>query len=199
MIDFEKLAEPFPPSRVHWRVGRAFDNGKGTVLAYLDARDVMNRLDEVCGPGGWSDDYHETRSGRIICSIHIGDATKSDGAGDTSFEGAKGAISDAFKRAGVKWSIGRYLYECKAPVIELDQGKYIPKNFDGSIYLTAFSSKQMKTKYYKLFKEHAGNDDALGIKELAAELNAEQHQEIWHDLSSGVRSTIKRLLEQEDE
>jgi len=207
MIDFNALAEPFPPNRIHWRVGQKSQDGKkGMVLAYLDARDVMNRLDEVVGPENWEDNYEETRSGRVLCDLRIrvnedtkwGDwVGKSDGAGDTSFEGAKGAISDAFKRAAVKWGIGRYLYECKAPWIDLDNG-YIPKNFDGSQYLTAFSSKQMKTKYYKLFKEHAGNDDAMGVKELVAELNQEQQLEIWQDLSSGIRSTIKRLLEEED-
>lgn len=201
---FEDLAEPFPPSRVHWRVGKTFDNGTGIVLAYLDARDVMNRLDEVVGPANWADHYSETQSGRVICELGIRMAEedsrmvwKSDGAGSTSFEGEKGGISDAFKRAAVKWGIGRYLYECKAPRIELNQGKYIPNNFDGSQYLTAFSSKQMKTKYWKGLKEAASEDDSLKARELWDELNQEQQLEVWQDLSSGVRSTIKTLLEGE--
>ena len=201
MIDFEELAAPFPPNRVHWRVGQKSGN-KGMVLAYLDARDVMGRLDEVCGPDGWQDEYHETPSGRVICKLTIdvsedcsGWTTKSDGAGDTSFEGAKGAISDAFKRAAVKWGIGRYLYECKAPWIELHNG-YIPKNFDGSEYLTAYSSKQMKTKVWKALVAGASEDDDLKVKETWLELNSDQQLEIWQDLSSGVRSAINRLLEE---
>lgn len=37
--------------------------------------------------------------------------TKADGAGDSDVEAEKGAISDALKRAAVKWGIGRYLYD----------------------------------------------------------------------------------------
>ena len=36
--------------------------------------------------------------------------SKSDGADDSNIEGAKGGLSDAFKRAAVKFGIGRYLY-----------------------------------------------------------------------------------------
>ena len=78
------------------------------MLCYIDARDVMDRLDEVCG-SNWSDDYKEVK-GRIVCTITIDGVSRSDGAGDTEIEGEKGGLSDAFKRAAVKWGIGRYLY-----------------------------------------------------------------------------------------
>lgn len=198
MIDYEALAEPFPPNRIHWRVGqKSQDGNKGMVLAYLDARDVMGRLDEVCGVDGWSDAYEETPSGRVLCIIKIGDTCKSDGAGDTSFEGAKGAISDAFKRAAVKWGIGRYLYECKAPWIDLDNG-YIPRGFDGSQYLMSFSSKAMKTKYWKGLRDAASEKDMGKARELWDEMSSEQQMEIWNDFSSGVRSAIKELLADHD-
>lgn len=141
---FLELAEPFHPKRVHWRVGKTFDGGRGLLLAYLDARDVMERLDQVVGPQNWSDEYEETPSGRVICSLTLTfvedgrQVMKSDGAGSTGFEGEKGAISDAFKRAAVKFGIGRYLYSVKAPIVDLDQGKYVPKNFDGSNHLPAY-------------------------------------------------------------
>lgn len=35
---------------------------------------------------------------------------KTDGAEDSDIEAVKGGLSDAFKRAAVKWNIGRYLY-----------------------------------------------------------------------------------------
>tara|TARA_R100001244_G_scaffold63321_1_gene52669 strand:- start:47 stop:601 length:555 start_codon:yes stop_codon:yes gene_type:complete len=111
-----QLKKPFALSRVKPRKG----HGGGT-LHYIDARDVMFRLDEVIGPLNWQDTYKEVM-GRIICtlSIRFGDEwiSKEDGAGDTKIEGDKGGISDAFKRAAVKWGCGRYLY-------------YFPK--DGSI------------------------------------------------------------------
>jgi hypothetical protein len=40
--------------------------------------------------------------------------SRCDGADDTNIEGAKGGLSDAFKRAAVKFGIGRYLYHPQA-------------------------------------------------------------------------------------
>lgn len=113
---FEKLAAPFQPEAIHWRAQTLTKNkDKALALAYLDARDVMDRLDEVAGPENWQDSYVETVKGRVVCTLSIrsGDQwiSKSDGAGDTAVEGEKGGISDAFKRAAVKWGIGRYLYD----------------------------------------------------------------------------------------
>ncbi len=112
---FDALAAPFPKHEIHWRAQNITKEGdKALALAYIDARDVMRRLDEVVGAASWQDRYVETHSGRVICtlSILLDDAwvSKSDGAGDTAVEGEKGALSDAFKRAAVKWGIGRYLY-----------------------------------------------------------------------------------------
>lgn len=112
----DQLSAPFPTDAVSWRAQQLVSNNtKALALAYIDARDVMRRLDEVCGPENWEDAYVETAKGRLICTLKIrtaqGWVSKSDGAGDTDVEGAKGGLSDAFKRAAVKWGIGRYLYE----------------------------------------------------------------------------------------
>lgn len=122
----QRLLMPFPENKVHWRVGATTkDKKSGLPLAYIDARDVMTRLDEVFGIGKWQDEYKETATGRIICelSCYIDSMwiKKSDGAGDTGTEGEKGAISDAFKRAAVKFGIGRYLYSVKMGFIPIDQ------------------------------------------------------------------------------
>lgn len=114
---FDKLSAPFPPEAIHWRAQIATERNGGSALAlaYLDARDVMDRLDQVCGPENWQDYYDETAKGRVICrlSIRVGEEwiAKSDGSGDSDIEGDKGAISGAFKRAAVKLGIGRYLYD----------------------------------------------------------------------------------------
>jgi hypothetical protein len=124
-MDFVKLREQFPRDCVSWRSQRLNKEcTKAMALAYIDARDVMERLDEVCGPANWQDRY-EVNGSKTICylSINIMNetsdepewVTKADGAGDTDVEGDKGAISDAFNRAAVKWGIGRYLYDM--PVI----------------------------------------------------------------------------------
>ena len=127
---FARLAEPFDPSLVSWRVGQISkkDNTKARALAYLDARDVMRRLDEVVSPANWQDRY-EFHGARTVCylSLRIGGEwiTKADGAGDTDIEGEKGAISDALKRAAVKWGIGRYLYDIDSPWVTINQWKQI--------------------------------------------------------------------------
>ena len=119
-MNLKYLSSPFPKQSVHWRAqSLTRDGSKAMALAYLDARDVQDRLDLVCGPENWQCDYSETARGRIIgrIGIRIGDewVWKSDGAGDTAVEGEKGGISDAFKRAAVPWGIGRYLYRLSAP------------------------------------------------------------------------------------
>lgn len=116
---FTALAAPFPPDAIHWRAQTVKADGTSAMaLAYIDARDVMDRLDEVMTPAGWRDSLIETPKGRIICTIELkidGEwVGKTDGAGETDVEGEKGALSDALKRTAVKWGIGRYLYALPA-------------------------------------------------------------------------------------
>lgn len=123
---FRQLAAHFPADAVSWRVGSTTsDKTKGMALAYIDSRDVQERLDAVVGPENWSDSYHETARGIMICTLSIcinGQwISKSDGAGATDVEAEKGIISDAFKRAAVKWGIGRYLYSLPSPWVEIEQ------------------------------------------------------------------------------
>lgn len=132
MIDFEALSAPFAPEMISWRVGSTnADKTKGMALAFIDARDVMTRLDEVCGVGNWQCDYPHA-NGKTVCRIGIdvsgGDPSKverwvwkADGAGDSDVEAEKGALSDAFKRAAVRWGIGRYLYGLPSPWVEIEQ------------------------------------------------------------------------------
>lgn len=128
-MDFTALHAEFPRSAVSWRAQSLTQTGdKALALAYIDARDVMNRLDDVCGPEGWEDSYVETAKGRLICTIRlrVGEewVAKSDGAGSTDVEGDKGAISDAFKRCAVKWGIGRYLYDIESPWVPCETKEF---------------------------------------------------------------------------
>jgi len=145
----DKLKKPFSPSEIHWRVGSlSKKKDKATALAYIDARNVMKRLDDVMGIENWKDEYvtepprtvrktkkgwngnpdehyNEQICGRVICKLSIridGEwITKCDGAGETNVEGEKGGISDAFKRAAVKFGIGRYLYYLDVNWYPVDQ------------------------------------------------------------------------------
>ena len=108
------LKRPFPVNKLRRRKGQ----GNSGDLVYITARDAMDRLDDVFGVGGWSDTY-EWLGDRLMCKISCnmngtGWVTKSDGAEDSTIEAVKGAYSDSFKRACVKWGIARYLYHPNA-------------------------------------------------------------------------------------
>lgn len=114
-----QLAAPFPAEDIEWRAGATnADDTKAMALAYITSRAVMDRLDTVLGSGRWYDEYKPNPVGGLLCGISVWAngvwITKWDGADVTQFEAVKGCISDAFKRAAVKWGIGRYLY--KLPV-----------------------------------------------------------------------------------
>lgn len=116
-FDLKLLADPFDPKEVDFRIGQAGAGKDGKpwakVLAYVDARCIMDRLDDVVGPGNWKDHYWKEGEG-VMCGLAIkvdGEwVEKVDGSEETDIEGFKGGISKALVRAGVKWGIGRYLY-----------------------------------------------------------------------------------------
>jgi len=128
-MDLKLLSAPFPSEDVEWRIGRAGktnDNIWASCLAYINNRAIMNRLDEVCGPENWKNEFSPGPAGGIVCGISIRIpqkltktggvvhesywVTKWDGAENTDIESVKGGLSDAMKRAAVQWGIGRYLY-----------------------------------------------------------------------------------------
>jgi len=126
--DIKLLFAEFPRDAISWRAQSVTQAGdKALALAYIDARDVMDRLDEVCGAENWQDRY-EFHGTRTICYLSIrvdGEwVTKADGAGDSDVEAEKGAISDALKRAAVKWGVGRYLYAIPAPWVPCETSEF---------------------------------------------------------------------------
>ena len=113
-----RLCDPTPESEIKQRPapGRS-----GKQLDYIDARYVMDTLDRIVGPANWQDEYRPvvesggTGSGVIgRVGINIegrGWVYKEDVGTESNIEGIKGSHSDAFKRAAVKWGIGRDLYD----------------------------------------------------------------------------------------
>ena len=90
------------------------------LLLYKDARVDMNILDETVGAGNWQNKFYEHK-GILFCSLGINtnyfDATlpdrwvwKDDAGVESNTEAEKGNASDARKRAGFAWGIGRELY-----------------------------------------------------------------------------------------
>ncbi|MEM8735335.1 MAG: Rad52/Rad22 family DNA repair protein, partial [Planctomycetota bacterium] len=146
IMDYERLAEPFPAQDIEWRVSRSGRYGDSLycyVLAYITARAIQNRLDEVCGPAGWQltpPQMIGNQGQAIGVGISIWDGTqwitKYDVSeltdGHRSIPPYKGGFSGAIKRAGAQWGIGRYLYhleECKADVTEQNNPSGADWNF----------------------------------------------------------------------
>ena len=97
-----------------WRV-QAFSERKAEALCipYIDARDVMNLLDEVCEPQNWQSDFKgagDLLMGGVGIKVEDEWLWKWDTGTETRIEKDKGHASDAFKRASVHWGIGRFLY-----------------------------------------------------------------------------------------
>lgn len=138
------------PEQWKMQSGRAGDK-KGSVVAYIDARDVMKLLDEVVGPENWKDEYHVLLNNDVRCrlSIKCGDdwIGKEDVGTPSNQDAEKGAFSDAFKRAAVKWGVGRFLYDMEIKWVDLDSnGKPIDKFgkriYDMTAYIKGLSTTQ---------------------------------------------------------
>jgi len=113
-----RLREPFSNNEIEWKIQvTTQDKARGMVVAYMDARAVQKRLDEVVGPFNWKNVYSLWHDNSQMCGISIFNAernewvTKFDGAENSDIEPIKGGLSDSFKRAATAWGIGRYLYE----------------------------------------------------------------------------------------
>ncbi len=126
----ERLSAPFDD--VRWRIGRVLykpkgyqptkgETGRALALAYVTATQVMDRLDDVLGPGNWAR-HHEVvfkptdGTSYFLCNVSVNwpsedHTAKADMAGETDVEGEKGGASDAFKRACVNYGVARYLYK----------------------------------------------------------------------------------------
>lgn len=113
------------PEEIEVKVKQVTEKG-AVALIYKTSRVDMDILDETVGAENWQSEYQEIK-GNLYCGIGIKDETtqdwvwkwdcgiesRSDGDGNEK----KGEASDAFKRAGVQWGIGRELYT--APFIFL--------------------------------------------------------------------------------
>lgn len=138
-----------------WRV-QSINEFNAVCVAYIDSRDVQDLLDEVCGAENWQSDYKEVK-GNVYAGIGIkigeGWVWKWDCGIESKTEAEKGEASDSFKRAAVKWGVGRFLYALE--IQRLKVTKYKEKNyplnettnkaiFDGGD-LTSYINKRMNT------------------------------------------------------
>lgn len=130
----EQLAKPFRPDQIKWKIQTnpkdKEQTGWAILVAYLDARDVAERLDIVCA-GDWHDEYVEPPMSftsldcnkildlecrLTVCGVtrrDVGSVSIGDKA-DKQENAIKELYSDSFKRAAVKFGLGRVVYRFPA-------------------------------------------------------------------------------------
>lgn len=96
----QALAKPFAPEDLEWRLQNTIEEKmRGLAVPYVTNRAIQNRLDEVCGPENWYNDFKPWHSNgkkeAQLCGIAIyfegrGFITKWDGAEDSDIEAVKG-------------------------------------------------------------------------------------------------------------
>lgn len=141
---FEKLQALFPVSEIKWKPqALTQDKKRAMVVAYLDARAIMRRLDDVCGPFGWACQMRPAPNNQMSCAIGIKHSVvypgqdvpavdwvwKEDVGGESEQEKVgdrtKAAASDAFKRAASMWGIGRYFWNMPRQWVDYDPVKKV--------------------------------------------------------------------------
>jgi hypothetical protein len=146
----EKLKYPIP---YKWKI-QSFNKAKtkATCVAYIDARDVMDLLDKAVGIDGWRDSYRRDSNQRLICRLELnigngGWIGKEDTGIESDNEGEKGEFSDAFKRAAVKWGVGRFLYDLDV--------KYLDVKVNGDFKEYSYNGEKVNQfKLTEFFKKH---------------------------------------------
>ena len=125
---------PLTAEDVEVRVSQVTQNGV-QLLIYKDSRVDMRLLDETVGPENWQCEY-QSIDGKLFCGIgcRFGDGNwvwKWDTGTPSNMEAQKGEASDAFKRAGFKWGIGRELYTAPNIWVPRDKCKKIREGRNG--------------------------------------------------------------------
>jgi hypothetical protein len=121
------LAASFAPDQVKFKPA-VVSGSRALALPYVDARVIQDRLDDVLGVAGWQDDYEFLPDGSVVCrlrcklgeewivKVDVGGPSEQPDGGDR----LKAAVSDALKRAAVKFGVGRYLYRLPAQWADYD-------------------------------------------------------------------------------
>lgn len=135
-------------NEIECRIGTINEKGC-TLLLYKDARVDMRLLDEVFGPMNWKRD-HEVVNGNLFCTISIYDekkkewVSKQDVGTESNTEKEKGQASDAFKRAGFNWGIGRELYSAPFIWVKLEPNEIFKSTSGKCSTYTKFSVSEIE-------------------------------------------------------
>lgn len=166
----EQLAEPFPKS-----VEKVLQKGNAK-LTYVPVSEVITRLNDVFGIGGWGYTINRCKRDEIDSDFVVAHVTLRifnsmqqevyiDGIGGQKInrtrngdiielgDDMKGAVSDALKKAAQALGIGLYLARSEEPVRDTDTREKIVKEVSDSLVTDA----QIKT-LRNLFAQLYGKD-----------------------------------------
>lgn len=217
VLDWKKiegaLKQPFPAKDVEWRIQQADIKGArkwALVLAYIDNRAIMDRLDEIFGVNGWKNDFKSGPDGGVLCGISIYDVNlgewvrKWDGAENTDIEKVKGGLSGAMKRAANQWGIGRYLYNLESSFVTLETEK--PASMEGwrkerlkveANKYASFYWKIPQLPEWALPRVKPTQAQVARLIAIAKEMDSEADARRWlekdHPSSGEVGAAIKRM------
>ena len=168
-VDLEKLTEPLKPGDISFYprdIVKYGDDCKCLLLPYKTARIDMARLDDACGHM-WQTKYKRDSKGVLLCGIGIYFLDIEqwvwrwyDGE-ESTFSKTKGEHSDAFKRAGYMWGIGRELYEYPNVRVSLNEEEY-RKNDKGNLEITNKFKKELERWSWDIKKEEGGKIWVVG-------------------------------------
>jgi hypothetical protein len=199
----DALAEPFEVREVKFKPQMVKAN-RCMAMAYIDARLVQDRLDEVLGVENWGDTYQLLPDGSVVCRLRcklggrwitktdVGSPSEQPDQGDR----LKAAFSDALKRAAVKFGIGRYLYRLSAQWVDYDPVK---KQIVSPPQLPAFAIPKAKAPGAPQGKPAAAPADpyAAERKGLRACGSMQQLAEFWHGLDDHTDVQAALALDKE--
>lgn len=145
------LRRPFTVDAVKFKVQASWPSG-ALIVGYIDARLVVERLNLVC-PHLWHDRYESPGGGLMWCHLTVDGITRSDvGEGK-----GKGLVSDALKRAGVKFGIGVSLYALPKITLSDSDGHLKRKQRQGKddiVEITPNGDTRVRTIYSMWLDAH---------------------------------------------
>lgn len=135
-MNLDLLKQPLTREQIDFKISQVTKTDSAvwaSILAYKDARTDMEILDKAVGPLNWQVTYQRDSKNVLQCSIGIFNIEyltwvwKTSNGVESDYESEKGEYSDAFKRAGFMWGIGRQLYDFPSIWVQLNDHDYYEK------------------------------------------------------------------------
>jgi hypothetical protein len=127
------------PYEISWKpAGKGGANARTTLVCFVDARAIAQRLDDVVGCENWAFTFTpivvengEVKIGKGSLTIH--GIVKEDVGSWSAWEPSKGCASDTLKRCATLWGIARHLYALPDVYCVLDANGKIPQTMLDSL------------------------------------------------------------------